>query len=678
MTESMLVAYNPTPYPATRVIRCGGNRELTCTVDRHSEHIFKNVVRVNLTPNGFTEVDLPGAEALPSKIKFTPSVQDTLGAKFNPGLLIDGRFYGFTNHSLWGPNGYTVLEARLIANVGKDERFIARRFTYVYDDCDVIDIYLHIVYENLNSAGVEHTVVFKDDSYNTVHKIYGSNGNALWSGKIYDGQAISAEGVIGCYSHSFADQARISTLLQAINSPLLYDVTWERWGPLSQSTSLWDRQPKEIEKALVHKSLLNYSGYQDYLGYVSLPDPSTTGAQPEFGIVSSVESLLTDRRVRRPVLQSYFDRELARQECLRPNKFCQYNGDFVTQFSNPNCVPWDEEPHYNLTVSPDQLNRRGWSENGVDGMPEPYDPGYEDWNDSWKLAYSGELPWQGHDREHYSCKRLVDNILRFDDPIAKCELEAKAHLLMMGMTLPSEKPGWSTNDRGTGRGQGRTYKAAAYMALGLGLDSQAAQRLLAHMYQRMVQCTLANWTSKDKDRLSCRVERVIEKDRRVFNGVKPGWIVWEDALFVEGCYVFMQVARQAGIHSTPEQDQEIWDMIYAVGKAVTYSGFVKRNTIEGAETFQIAKYVWYELDSDGNFPYLAEELKYDKAHFVPADETDFKLWALNCLACVHEMAIWDSHEALTAKTANMIEAIEREYSHRRFELIRFGLGDVEG
>lgn len=663
-----LSAFNPTIYPANRVVRCGSNKELACTNERLSEFHFINVVRVKAEAGDWAEINLEEQDALPRNITFSPSVLATLGAGFRHGLKIDGEAFMFAPHKLDYGNGYTVLESRLIASVGMNQRFIGRLWTYAYHESDIIDTYVHVAYEDLKQRTLNHTVEFIDDTKLTLSRLYGVKGHTLWSGDIEDGQAFSAEGVTCCYASLDGSYEQQGAILQALEGPLLFDVEWRNWGPLSSTTQHWGIHPKKHEEALFKKATLDYAAHGKYLGYINLPDPSTTGAQPEFGYCSSVEGLFTTNTVRRPVLQSYFDRVLARQECYRPNKFMEANGDVFTKEKHPDMVPWDERPHYNLVVSPDQGGRStSWAELATDPVMPPEkecDIGYEDWDSNY--LEMGERYWDGHDREHYVCKRLVDNILRFDDPIAKLELEAKANLLIMGMTLPSEKPGWSTNFRGTGRGQGRTYEAAAYMALGLGYDSELGKKLLLHMLDRMYQCTLANWTGKDLEG-PAKVERVIESDYRVFNGEKPGWITWEDAIFVRGSYILLHTALAAGISLLPEFIADIESMIFDIGKTIVWSG----TQLLGDRAVQIAKYTEYK-PVDGKLEYLTAKQKEDPSIFVPANETDFILWALPAYLITQKLAAETSSNYTLNRCAAIIESIFKQYENRPLDLIRFG------
>lgn len=665
-----LTVFNASPYRAERIIRVGTDTELDVTYDKLGEHQYLNSVRLVAEPGGYTHVELQNLEALPTKIKFSSSMMFMLSGVFRPFLSIDGNEYDFAPHKLESFPGFTKLEWRCIASVGNRERFINRLWTYVYHDSDVMEVFAHSAYENLNLEDIYHNVELGFEANETLFKSYNATGSTIWSGIISDGQAASLEGVLCAYGVSYSEPDRVHTILQAISGPLLFDSHWKTWGPLNSETSKWGITPPTFgQNQMLDKHLRDWSTHGAYRGYVSLPNPSTTGAQDSFGMVSGVGSVYTDRRQRSLVLQSFYDRQLARQECYRPNKFYEHNGEIVRIEERPHFVPWDERPHWHKGVSPDQLGRDSGQEYSaipnddptnqysieLDTAPEQFFP----------EAETRKPTWEGHDREHYMCKMLCDSVIRFDDPIAKHEVEMKAKLWIAGHTLPSQKPGWSTNGRGTGRGQGRTMAAAARMATALGSDTPAARALLQRAWARLRQCLVPYWTSRGKTG-SCKPERVIWKDHRVFNGEKPGWIVWEDSIFSRGLFEFIYKYAEV-FNFPPEEMQEIQDIAYEVGRSVVMGGFRQEQDGTG---YKIAKYIWYQEDSDKNYHILKNNQWYDDKYFVPAYGTDFDLWAYGCVKIMIEEGQYREDKELVSRANDIAKHIEEVYP--TYLLIKFG------
>ena len=173
-------------------------------------------------------------------------------------------------------------------------------------------------------------------------------------------------------------------------------------------------------------------------------DPGTTGDQYDFGAAKLVDifrSGLTQR-----IEEARYS---AGEEAARPMHHRESNGDPLTQAAHPNWVAWTGRSHFNTVVCPDRLGKP---------HPEPFLGG----------AAHG---WNAKDRQHWSSLTLASAyLLTCSDSLAH-ELFVEAEMFKSSLTLPSQKPGWSTNSMGAPRGTGRTYNSMAWNYLCTGNES---------------------------------------------------------------------------------------------------------------------------------------------------------------------------------------------------------------
>lgn len=366
----------------------------------------------------------------------------------------------------------------------------------------------------------------------------------------------------------------------------LYGVSkWTRWGP-------WGKQPIALTaKYRLHRALKlasqNYHDLFGHFGNILMKAPGSTGAQEEFGTWQSL-AVVGNWSAE----EMFFDQLAVNQESCRPIHYFEKDGEIVLSANHPNWVTWEERTHYNKTVSPDRLDRQD-------------------------TELGNSYGWHGHDRQHYACIWLAEDVILNGSLLSREELKHKAEKLFAGETLPSKKPGWSTSGRGAARGIGRTYLGFVYNWLATGNE-----QLLLHAYERFVQTVKYNWTSVSQAG-PMWVERII-KDPRYFAN-QPAWIPFEDALMVMGLDALAQALKTLKI-DTSDIDNISWKL----GSTIVGYGFYP----DLSKKVQLVKaMVW---DYTWKPPKWAD---YDDPSRIQlADGTDYRVWALPAVTITERMA----------------------------------------
>jgi len=179
----------------------------------------------------------------------------------------------------------------------------------------------------------------------------------------------------------------------------------ETWKYMNNKGSPWDDYPLGLTKT-----------------------PNQTGGQKDFALIIGWDVLWTGMA---ELLESY--RFLATEESKRPGHYKESNGLPVTHMAHPDWVTVDSITHYDTNVSRDRL-----------GKTDSYAP----------YMTNG---WKGKDWQHFSSNLLYMTALLTGSYELRDEQEWEVELYLAGHTLPSDKPGWSTNGRGEARGFGRTH-----------------------------------------------------------------------------------------------------------------------------------------------------------------------------------------------------------------------------
>jgi hypothetical protein len=151
----------------------------------------------------------------------------------------------------------------------------------------------------------------------------------------------------------------------------------------------------------------------------------------------------------------------------RPCHFREVSGAPVHWQDHPNCTVWDGRPHYNNAVSPDKLGTKSI---------EPSDTTY--------VTQTGIVLYSGPDREHTMASTSCAAARLTGSLAMQAELEAQATLFLLGETVPSMKPGWSTNGSGAARSIGCACKLAVRLYQDLE-NRPLAEALLTRLRKRV-------------------------------------------------------------------------------------------------------------------------------------------------------------------------------------------------
>ena len=184
--------------------------------------------------------------------------------------------------------------------------------------------------------------------------------------------------------------------------------------------------------------------------------PGMTGLQPDFGaarlvhiFASGMPDGIEEGRLN------------ASEEAARPVHHREADGTMVRVRNHPNWVAWDGRTHWHSGVSPDRLGKPS---------PEP------------SMQTQG---WKGRDTQHWSSLTLASAYLLTASPSLRYELDNEAELYMAVHTLPSMKPGHSTNIETAPRAVGRTSLSMAWNYMLTGNDdlrSWMGERLRQSIY----------------------------------------------------------------------------------------------------------------------------------------------------------------------------------------------------
>lgn len=197
----------------------------------------------------------------------------------------------------------------------------------------------------------------------------------------------------------------------------------------------------------------------------------------------------------------------ATEEACRPVHHREADGSPVKSANHPNWVAWDGRTHFHSVISPDRL-----------GKPFPEPP----------LNAHG---WYGRDVEHWSSLVLTGAYLLTGSHSLRYELDNEAELYLATRTLPSEKPGWTTNGMGASRAVGRTLLSMAWNYIATG--NEAVRQRMSDRIDQVV------WHGASGVRVRGPVKplAVRQPDPRLLP--VSNWRPWEESLAViglEACY----------------------------------------------------------------------------------------------------------------------------------------------
>lgn len=340
---------------------------------------------------------------------------------------------------------------------------------------------------------------------------------------IGDAQAVIAYGdllcaPIGGTSEWFREQPKAKLdLLQTANSllaaqewPMLgFDTDWSKcWGPNDCNITIPNDLRGDVENRLITYYLgrLNTTGnIWDSLPYGQAKVPDDTGDQHGFGMFKLAQ-----------VFDSLSFLELAKYSTIysgacRPIHRRELDGSIVKSKNHPNWVTWNEDTHYDHVVSPDRLGKG-------DGLHNRHD-------------------WAGRDKQHHSPLVEIGYYALSGSYLVKNHIRDMSEKLLATLTLPSEKPGWSTNSMGTARAIGRVLRSVSWLDWATDKDE-----LLVRAGKRLRECALIQWAGKYSQG-PVKVLTVYTDDPRGPSGAKRFWRPVFEATAVAGLLTYWQRSK---------------------------------------------------------------------------------------------------------------------------------------
>lgn len=501
----MLFCHNPTRFPRTRWVALGSPKltanDLALGVLPRS---FFKAARIRVQPwsTGAAEIVEAPADFLTEATKFT------LGnALFRPVLRLEHDEiltlkpsqsvfdFPFFKRLLW--EGHTPdTHAFLWTDLGAGD--------------SVMPFELRVYNEDLNIGQRKRSIWFGNEllphqSFCQAHTWFAPDGWLAKDLMMGDGQGLAFRGSF-MFFHREQD---LATLAAELVYPLDGLEEWPNFGAWLAAMQPWSEDDfNEMLAKIIHQP------YHDLLancGALQNSQSARTGEADGFGFQGMVYPGMVANPARG--CRGLFPASLqAGRAACRPIHFFNRDGKWLVP--SPDFVPWSERAHHDDVVCPNRLER----------------------NDASDLFNPIVREWTGSDREHDSASHIYEDAIVRASSASQFELQWKAEHWMAGRTLPSERPGWSTNGAGTGRSVGRGLLAACQEYLGTG-----NRQLLMRIRKVIAETVLPVLINAGQD--GYMAYTILVGHGNVFNG-RPGHIVWEDALLVPGLDIAEKLIRE--------------------------------------------------------------------------------------------------------------------------------------
>lgn len=349
-------------------------------------------------------------------------------------------------------------------------------------------------------------------------------------------------------------------------------------------------------------------------------NPGQTGDQEDFG-VSKLWHVVDSGRPE--LLSMYFFHAL--EEYMRPTHYLETDGSPVQSKNHPDWVTWGQETHYHFQVSKDRLGKT--------------DPN----------AIRDSHGWSGKDNEHWSSNLLNEVYLLYPRYELLDELNTEAEAFLAGHTIPSQKPGWSTNGAGAARAIGRVYLSMAQNVLATGrLDVK--ERLRARFRECIDNVVPAGKYSP------VQPLNVMGPDARVLPS-NHFWMPWQEAIGVVGLEA---VARVIEDDSISEFAKKVAISQVTFGWQTVYS----LNRLVSAKVGHGVRWDW----NNPGVPITAEQyFDETRTYFLAADYLE--AWTPGCLRLV--ASYWQVPEDIKQKASEILDYIRSSrpinYDNKYFE-----------
>jgi hypothetical protein len=450
----------------------------------------------------------------------------------------------------------------------------------------------------------------------------------LPAGEVWDGQAQEWWGDLLCYYPGVpASNAvlRGSTLLAAQASPFHGCATnWASSGALGPFGHI-PQHPSWVTDP-VRTTALERARFDEWYRAPGQPwadlqrgllsQAGSTGDQPDFGVVKMLHVFHTG-------LPACVEeaRHAAGEEAHRTNHHREDDGSIVRSANHPNWTTWSGRTHFNTTVSRDRLGKP---------YPEPY-----------------AIPngWGSKDNQHWSSLTLAAGFLLTRSYSLEMDILSEVETYMAGHTLPSMKPGWSTNSMDSPRAVGRTFLSMSWHYLLTGRED-----LRQRMTERVRQCVAQQWVGRNVAG-PVRPLHVTDPDPRIIANYEF-WRPWEDALAVLGLEAVHRVSGQ----------QEARDIARALAKSLFTYGW---HLINGSSA-EIATGIRWIPDGRSLTP--AEYA--DPTMVVWSTGAGFELWSMPAAKLARQYAIQSGDADLLTRAQIVLQSLaggRRTPTHRRWD-----------
>lgn len=333
--------------------------------------------------------------------------------------------------------------------------------------------------------------------------------------------------------------------IQTVKWNQIAQIASQLYGFMNSNGTPWDDNPLGVTKS-----------------------PGQTGGQRDFGCLEGAEVL--DASVAE-LLDAYLF--MATEETKRPGHFHEMDGSPIRSANHPNWVVWSGSTHFHSGVSPDRLGKT---------LPN----------------FGGNtFGWFGKDLEHHSSNLLSIAALLTGSYMLLEEVLNEVELYLAGHTLPSQKPGWSTNDKFPPRAFGRTHHAMVNHYL---LTNR--QDLLQRMMARFQEVVIPQWDGATRQPVRNWWHL---RDDRVLGSTVDAWVPWNEVLGFMGIVALYNITH----------DTNVKNVMTAWGRTImSYGWRATRNSQGQLTNVELGGGVrWFNSGE----PISATQYN-DPTHFVPA------------------------------------------------------------
>lgn len=465
-------------------------------------------------------------------------------------------------------------------------------FTYPFDEMrlmvDGANTYINI--RGLQRRGVKVVTLYKDYKLLSGPDYLGDGQKQCWYGEIMP-------------SLNTVDSSQMANALAA-NQHALYGMSTD-WTAKQVYASLGATQtPEAVSVSAQWQQMINqYNQYSAFMRNNGDPwddyplgltkTPGQTGSVEDFGCLEGGGIIhLGAAELLDMVLF------MASEESKRPVHFYETNATEFKAINHPSMVSWNGRPHWDRNVSPDKL-----------GKTNPDFGGYS-------------RGWVGKDWEHFSSNILSLGVLMTGSYMLLDEVHNEIELYLSGHTLPSVKPGWSTNQRFAARGFGRTHHMMCNHYL-----ITNRQDLLTRMIARFRESVMPFWDGATRSPVKNWAHL---RDNRVLGDTIDAWVPWNESLGFVGAVALYNVTHLP----------EVKALLVAWGDTIVKYGW-RPTVVDGVMNY-VGIGQGVEWFNDGHA--LTEGDYWNGRSFI--DASDLKTWGLPVLKVAGDNPALFTHSAL--------------------------------